>query len=44
MQDRENEVHKTNEAFYRAFEGLDINIMENLWLKESYIQCKCFPG
>ena len=43
MQDRENEVHKTNEAVYRAFEGLNIEIMEKTWLKESYIQC-IHPG
>ncbi len=43
MLDRENEVRKTNEAFYRAFEGLDIEIMEKIWLKESYIQC-IHPG
>ncbi len=43
MLDRENEVRKTNEAFYRAFERLDIEIMEKIWLKESYIQC-IHPG
>ncbi len=43
MLDRENEVHKINEAFYRAFEGLDIEIMEKIWLRESYIQC-IHPG
>lgn len=43
MLDRETEVHKTNEAFYRAFEGLDIETMEKIWLKESYIQC-IHPG
>ncbi len=43
MQDRENEVHKTNEALYMAFEGLNIEIMEKIWLKESYIQC-IHPG
>lgn len=43
MLDREDEVRKANEAFYRAFEGLDIEIMEKIWLKESYIQC-IHPG
>ncbi len=43
MLDRENEVHKINEAFYRAFEGLDIEIMEKIWLRESYVQC-IHPG
>ncbi len=43
MQDRENEVHKINEAFYRAFEGLNIEVMKKIWLKESYIQC-IHPG
>ncbi len=43
MLDRENEVRKANEAFYRAFERLDSEIMEKIWLKESYIQC-IHPG
>ncbi len=43
MLDSENDVHKANEAFYKAFEGLDIKIMEKIWLKESYIQC-IHPG
>jgi len=35
----ETEVYKRNEAFYKAFESLDLKEMEKVWLKESYIQC-----
>ncbi len=39
----EGEVYKANEAFYSAFESLDIKEMEKVWLKESYVQC-IHPG
>lgn len=39
MPNQRNEVYEANEAFYRAFEGLDIREMEKIWLKESYVQC-----
>ncbi len=39
----EGEVYKANEAFYSAFESLDIKEMEKVWLKEKYIQC-IHPG
>jgi ketosteroid isomerase-like protein len=41
-QDQE-EVAQANLEFYRAFESLDINEMEKVWLKESYVRC-IHPG
>lgn len=35
----EKSVFKANEAFYRAFESLDIRQMEKVWVKENTIQC-----
>ena len=32
-------VTKANEAFYRAFESLDIQRMEGVWAKTNYVQC-----
>ena len=43
MPSKQNEIHEANEAFYRAFERLDVGEMEKIWLKESYIQC-IHPG
>ena len=37
------EVYKANEAFYSAFESLDIKQMEKIWARASYIQC-IHPG
>jgi len=39
----EGDVFKANEAFYSAFESLDIKEMEKVWLKEKYVQC-IHPG
>jgi len=39
----EGYVYKANEAFYNAFESLDIKEMEKVWLKEKYVQC-IHPG
>ncbi len=39
----EGDVYKANEAFYSAFESLDIKEMEKVWLKEKYVQC-IHPG
>ncbi len=39
----EGGVFKANEAFYHAFESLDIKEMEKVWLKEKYVQC-IHPG
>jgi len=35
----EQEVANANQAFYRAFESLDVKRMESLWAKEGEIQC-----
>jgi ketosteroid isomerase-like protein len=35
----EQEVAKTNESFYRAFEALDVTAMEKVWATANYIQC-----
>ena len=39
----EGDVYKANEAFYSAFESLDIKEMEKVWLEEKYVQC-IHPG
>lgn len=39
----EEAVYKANEAFYSAFESLDIKEMEKLWPNERHIQC-IHPG
>ncbi len=39
----EGDVYRANEAFYSAFESLDIKEMEKVWLKEKYVQC-IHPG
>jgi ketosteroid isomerase-like protein len=38
-----SDVAKANEAFYKAFESLDIKRMEGVWAKANYIQC-VHPG
>ncbi len=43
MTSEERDVFKANEAFYSAFESLDIKEMEKVWLKEKYVQC-IHPG
>lgn len=44
MSSREQQdVTNANEAFYSAFESLDIKAMEKVWSHESYIQC-IHPG
>ncbi len=43
MTGEEGEVYKANEAFYHAFESLDIKEMEKVWLQEKYVQC-IHPG
>lgn len=44
MESKEREeVYKANEAFYNAFESLDIKEMEKVWARVSYIQC-IHPG
>lgn len=39
MSEDENLVFTANEAFYRAFESLDIKRMELVWAKDELIQC-----
>ncbi len=39
MTKEQMEVYKANENFYSAFESLEIEKMEKVWLKESTIQC-----
>lgn len=34
-----DDVLKVNEAFYQAFQSLDIRQMEGVWRKASYVQC-----
>lgn len=36
-------VREANEAFYQAFEKLDIQQMDTLWIKEDYVKC-VHPG
>jgi len=36
-------VRKANETFYQAFEKLDIQEMDALWIKEDYVKC-IHPG
>ena len=43
MADEGNQVYEANEAFYKAFEAMDMAAMESIWLKEDYIQC-IHPG
>ena len=39
MSNEEELVTKANEAFYRAFESLDIKKMEQVWAKAVHIEC-----
>jgi ketosteroid isomerase-like protein len=39
MEQEERAVAEANESFYRAFESLDINEMQNIWSRESAVQC-----
>ena len=39
----EDPVNDVNRRFYEAFESLDINRMEGIWLREDYIKC-VHPG
>ena len=41
--DERQAVTAANEAFYRAFETLEIEEMEKVWLRASYIKC-VHPG
>lgn len=39
MTPEQEAVAKANESFYRAFEALKIEAMENVWAKDADIQC-----
>jgi ketosteroid isomerase-like protein len=43
LQERIEEVTRTNEAFYRAFESLDVAAMDQIWAHQEYITC-IHPG
>jgi len=43
MEAEENKILKANDAFYEAFENLDLKKMEAVWLHEGYVQC-IHPG
>ncbi len=43
LQEMIEEVSQANEAFYRAFESLDIKQMDEVWAKEDYVTC-IHPG
>jgi ketosteroid isomerase-like protein len=36
-------LRRANERFYQALEGLDLGLMEGLWLHEDFVQC-VHPG
>lgn len=41
--EQRNQVYQANDAFYNAFQELDIQAMEKVWAKAAYIQC-IHPG
>ena len=43
LQEMIEEVEQANEAFYRAFESLDIKKMDEVWAAEDYVTC-IHPG
>jgi ketosteroid isomerase-like protein len=43
LQERIEEVTRTNEAFYKAFESLDVTAMDRIWAHQEYITC-VHPG
>ncbi|MDX1411032.1 MAG: nuclear transport factor 2 family protein, partial [Nitrospirales bacterium] len=43
LQERIAEVTRTNEAFYKAFESLDVAAMDQIWAHQEYITC-IHPG
>ena len=43
IEQRIKEVTEANEAFYRAFESLDINNMDKVWAQKDYVTC-VHPG
>ena len=43
LKERIEEVTRANEAFYEAFESLDIANMDQVWAKQEYVTC-IHPG
>jgi ketosteroid isomerase-like protein len=43
LKERIEEVTRVNEAFYEAFESLDIASIDRLWAKQEYVTC-IHPG
>ena len=43
LQERIEEVTRANEAFYKAFESLDVAAMDRVWAHQEYITC-IHPG
>lgn len=43
LKEKIEEVTKANEEFYRAFESLDVTLMDRIWLQQEYVTC-IHPG
>ena len=43
LQERIEEVTQANEAFYQAFENLDVGAMDRIWAHQEYVTC-IHPG
>ncbi len=43
LKERIEEVTKMNEQFYRAFENLDVGLMDSMWAHQEYVTC-IHPG
>ena len=43
LKERIEEVTQVNELFYRAFESLDVGLMDSLWAHQEYVTC-IHPG
>ena len=43
LKERIEEVTQMNEQFYRAFENLDVGLMDSMWAHEEYVTC-IHPG
>ena len=43
LKERIEEVTQTNEAFYKAFESLDVAAMDQVWAHQEYVTC-IHPG
>jgi len=43
LKERIEEVTKMNEQFYRAFENLDVGLMDSIWAHQEYVTC-IHPG